>query len=231
MSMKRVVVNGKTLNQRTADMVKFANDRLNFDLTIVQGSYNRGGVAASAGTHDGGGAVDFSVRGLSQHQIADALITLRRVGFAAWHRLPSQGPWGEHIHAIAIGDPELSSGAHNQVAQYAGGLNGLANHREDDGPRVHPIPTWPIPRSPISIGRLNYQYHAAKKRVVPAVKKVQHLLNYRMDAGLKEDGIFGPKTQAAYKKWEQHVKAPEADGVPGPFSLGKLIAGYYRIVK
>lgn len=99
-------------------------------LTILQGSYNAGGVAASAGTHDGGGAVD-----LAPYDADRKVATLRKYGFAAWHRLPSQGPWGEHIHAELIGDRLASAGAKTQWAEYLRGENGLANHGPDDGPR------------------------------------------------------------------------------------------------
>lgn len=111
-------------------------------LVITQGCYNAGGVAASAGTHDGGGAVDIRARDLSDAQIAEAVLKLRHVGFAAWHRLPSQGPWVEHIHCIAIGCPDLSSGAAYQVTAYKEGLNGLANRGKDDGPRTYVDWTW-----------------------------------------------------------------------------------------
>jgi hypothetical protein len=231
MAMRRTIVDGRVLNKRTADMLHRAEQRLGYGLTVTQGSYNRGGVVQSAGTHDGGGALDLSVRNL--RNINEVVKTLREVGFAAWHRLPSQGPWVEHIHAIAIGDPELSSGAASQVRYYKDGLNGLANHARDDGPRLAKIPVWPIPLQPISLGRLQFQFdpdHKNKKKV-PAVAKVQELLNKRIHTDLKVDGIAGPKTVQAFKKYEEHIHAPAADGQPGKFSVSHLVAGYYRIVK
>src|SRR5689334_19076486 len=100
MSMKRVYREGVVLNQRTLNMLECAENRLGYKLHVVQGSYNAGGVSASAGTHDGGGALDVSP---TDHP-GKVVLALREVGFAAWHRVPSQGPWAEHIHAIAIGD-------------------------------------------------------------------------------------------------------------------------------
>lgn len=50
---------------------------------------------------------------------------LRQVGFAAWHRTPSQGPWGHHIHSVAIGDPTASPAAKRQVADFKRGGDGL----------------------------------------------------------------------------------------------------------
>jgi hypothetical protein len=226
MAMRRIRVQGHTLNKRTADMLHRAEQRLGFPLYIMQGSYNTG-VSASAGTHNGGGAVDVS----AAHRPADVVKALREVGFAAWHRMPWQGPWPEHIHAIAIGDPELSSGAAQQVREYYAGQNGLASHRTDDGPRISPIPVWPVPMPPISLSRAIKQFEAGKKTKTTAVVRIQQLLNTRMEAGLKVDGIAGPKTKEAYKKWEDKVHAPVADGIPGPASLAKLVAGYYRVVK
>jgi peptidoglycan hydrolase-like protein with peptidoglycan-binding domain len=125
---------GKTVNQRTRSMLAAADAKVPFSIVVSQGSYNAGGVAASAGTHDGGGAVDISVSALTSTQRWQAVAALRTVGFAAWLRTPSQGDWPYHIHAIAIGDTDLSTGARAQVKDYYGGLNGLASHAADNTP-------------------------------------------------------------------------------------------------
>lgn len=231
MAMNRTYVDGKRVNVRTANMLKRAEQRLGHNLRVIQGSYNAGRVGASAGTHDGGGALDISTNGLSEKTKFEAVKQLRMVGFAAWLRRASEGPWTEHIHAIAIGDPELSSGAQHQVNEYYAGRNGLANRRSDPHWRPSPIRKWPVPMPAISEGRLQYQYRATKKRSVPAVKKIQYLMNYRMGTDLKVDGIFGNQTKAAYKRWEDRVNAPVSDGIPGRYSLYELVKGFYRIVK
>lgn len=133
---------GHSLDDRTRDMVIAARVVTDAPLVITQGCYNAGGVAASAGTHDGGGAVDIRARDLTGAQIAEAVLKLRHVGFAAWHRTPAQGNWVEHIHCIAIGCPDLSSGAAYQVTAYKNGRNGLANNGKDDGPRTYVGWTW-----------------------------------------------------------------------------------------
>lgn len=230
MAMKRVTVDGKTLNKRTADMLHRAEQRLGRNLTLLQGSYNSG-VGASAGTHDRGGAIDVSVSGLGPEAKKEIVYQLRKVGFAAWYRTPAQGPWVEHIHAIAIGDPELSTGARAQVYQYYDRRNGLANGGPDDGPRLDPIPRWPIKLSEISLNRAKKQFEVKDRRKVPAVRKIQKLLNHRIGAHLAVDGDAGPKTREAYKHWERRIGASEVDGVPGRPSLEKLVAGYYRVVK
>lgn len=134
---------GNTINQRTFDMIAAAETLVGFDIRVTQGSYNAGGVAASAGTHDGGGAVDISVRDLNTTQRWNLIKALRTVGFAAWLRTPSQGNWPYHIHAIAVGDTDLSTGARNQVADYFVGRNGLASHAADNTPQEYQVPfTW-----------------------------------------------------------------------------------------
>lgn len=114
----------------------------------TQGSYNRGGVSASAGTHDGCGAVDIAAANLSPAQRDRVVRECRRVGFAAWLRTPAQSSWPFHVHAIAVqpgGKPDrgcLSFGAHSQVIDYYEGRNGLASRGPDDGPRQYVGTVW-----------------------------------------------------------------------------------------
>lgn len=139
----RTTFSGRTVNQRTHDMLVEAESLLGRDIVLSQGSYNPGGVGASAGTHDGGGAIDVSVSDLSTTQRWETVEALRTVGFAAWLRTPDQGPWPFHIHGIAIGDTDLSISARNQVADYYIGKNGLASHAADNTPDAYRTPfTW-----------------------------------------------------------------------------------------
>lgn len=132
---------GIVVNTRTRNMLAEARRRLGRTLVLSQGSYNPGGDATSAGTHDGGGVVDISVQGMDSGTRTVIARGLRQVGFAAWVRTPSQGNWPYHIHAVAISDTDLSSQAQHQVGDYYLGLNGLANRAPDDGPKVT-IRTW-----------------------------------------------------------------------------------------
>lgn len=97
---------------------------------VMQGGYNRGGVAASAGTHDGGGVVDLSVSGWSAATRSRVCAWLRRCGWAAWVRTPAQG-FAWHIHAVRVGDATASAGARAQVVAYRYGRNGLAGNGYD----------------------------------------------------------------------------------------------------
>ncbi|WP_181770562.1 peptidoglycan-binding domain-containing protein [Amycolatopsis pittospori] len=133
----KTTVDGKTLNKRTAEMITAAEKKAGVKFTVTQGSYNAGGVGASGGTHDGGGAVDISVNNIKNKDAA--VKALREVGFAAWHRTPSQGDWVEHIHGIAISDTDMSPQAQAQAGDYFKGLNGLASHAKDDGPKVKKV--------------------------------------------------------------------------------------------
>lgn len=123
---------GRRVDEITHRALLAAEKILGYELTITQGSYNAGGVSASAGTHDGGGVVD-----LAAWDHANKIRALRRVGFAAWYRRPEQGPWPAHIHAVLVGNARLAPSAQRQVDAYLAGRNGLANNGPDDGPREH----------------------------------------------------------------------------------------------
>ncbi|SEG97698.1 hypothetical protein SAMN05444920_11121 [Nonomuraea solani] len=129
------------INTRTRNMLTEAKRLLGRDLKLDQGSYNPGGDPTSVGTHDGGGVVDISVKGMSPATRTAAVRALRQSGFAAWLRNPSQDDWPWHIHAVAISDTALSGQAQRQVGDYYLGQNGLAGRGPDDGPKV-PIRTW-----------------------------------------------------------------------------------------
>lgn len=134
-----VNINGNWLNKRTLAMLEYAQALYNgeIDLTgyaITQGSFNDNG-AASFGTHLGGGAVDLSVMRAYTYtvlydDIPEILQALRLAGFAAWLREPDEVYPGSaiHIHAIAIGDRDLSDAAIEQLdgdAGYFKGYSGL----------------------------------------------------------------------------------------------------------
>lgn len=103
-------------------------------LDVSQGGYNKGGVAASAGTHDGGGVLD-----LRQYS-EPVVLLLREAGAAAWHRRPPH--FSHHTHLVLVGCPHASAGAKRQVESYRAGRDGLAMNGPDDGPQVYPIRSW-----------------------------------------------------------------------------------------
>ncbi len=133
---------GKRVNTRTRLMLAAADDRLSWGLTLTQGSYNNT-VDGSAGTHNGGGAVDISVRGWTSTQRWQTVKALRTVGFAAWYRPPIPDLWPAHIHAMAIGDTDMAIVGAKQVSDYIVGKDGLKSHAADNTPLAYRVPfTW-----------------------------------------------------------------------------------------
>lgn len=132
----RVKFRGVTLNRRTKRAFLWAEKRAGFTLPIAQGSYNTG-VAASAGTHDGGGAIDVGAAGMSKERRIKAVHALKDAGFAAWYRPPIDGLWGPHIHCILFGDKELAWLAKDQLKAFDQGRDGLAGNQLD--PTYRPV--------------------------------------------------------------------------------------------
>lgn len=195
----RVTYHGHTLNRRTMSMIKQVEDYLGYTLTIEQGSYNSG-VAASAGTHDGGGAVD-----LAPADADNKVKALRQVGFAAWHRSPIPGVWSEHIHCIAIGDKEMSSGARKQISDYYAHLDGLAGHRYDSEWRPGHIVAFHYPLRAVDASNVLHDAGTDKAVAHGGSKRAQKALNLKTGAGLPVDGVWGPLTEAAFHRYEKQV--------------------------
>lgn len=141
----KLAFRGYTFDARTIQMIRWAERQAGFTFTIAQGSYNAGGVSASAGTHDGGGAVDFSVKKVSLLDMVRMLRALKDAGFAAWHRPAKPGVWGEHIHCVAIGCKDLARVAKQQVAAYDDGKDGLAANGPDKTYRPNPPVQFSLP--------------------------------------------------------------------------------------
>jgi len=137
----RTPYRGVTLNWRTAEMLVVAEKKISTaPVELSQGSWSN--AATSAGTHSGGGALDVRAskggKDFTRDQLDEIQLELRRIGFAAWVRNPTQGDWLYHVHAIAIGDRDMSDAAAAQVVAYKNGRDGLAGNGPDYGPR----PTW-----------------------------------------------------------------------------------------
>jgi peptidoglycan hydrolase-like protein with peptidoglycan-binding domain len=151
---RHVTFRGATMNARTKEMLQRAESimrnqlgRKDFRFEVTQGSYHRG-VGASAGTHDGGGTLDIRTRGKGNKEIDDMVKAMRMAGFAAWSRGRGHDTFAPHIHAVALGDRELSGqggsfGAFDQIPDYARGRTGLSSHARDADAHVgRPVPDW-----------------------------------------------------------------------------------------
>lgn len=228
--MKRTTVDGRVVNVRTAEMLKMWEFNSLQNYYVLQGSYNRS-VSQSGGTHDGGGAIDLSVYGLGDVASKKWHVKQGRLaGFAAYYRPTLPGEWNEHIHAVAIGDPELSGAASRQVVSYYHGRDALASNNVDPDPRVKPIPVWPKrPLKSVNLLTAYRQFRAKDPKPKMAVKRIQWVLNEKLGLDLKVDGIAGRTTRDAYKRWERKVNAPGTDGVPGRYSLRKLGEGRFKV--
>ncbi len=134
-----VEINGWTINRRTLAMLEQAQALYGGEIqltgaALTQGSYHDNG-SASFGTHLGGGAVDLSIFlpgtwTVDYPRLQRLVRALRAAGFAAWVRdIDEVYPGsGYHIHAIAVGDPQLSGAAQEQLTGRYGyfyGWNGL----------------------------------------------------------------------------------------------------------
>jgi hypothetical protein len=142
---QRTTYTGKPVDKWTAQALDAAARLAGVKITLTQGSWSTN-EPNSAGTHAGAGAGDIRVTDLeTARRVVKAL---RQCGFAAWLRLPNEGPWVAHIHFVQIGNAHLAPAAARQVEAYLIARNGLANNGPDTGPRIltpRPYPYQGIP--------------------------------------------------------------------------------------
>lgn len=202
----------------------------------IQGGYSNS-VSASAGTH-GRAAVDISCAGLSTRQCNQIVRKMRKVGFAAWRRDTSEGPWIRHIHAVPIGG-NLSAAAHRQVHAYKRGRNGLVNNRRDRHTRRYRKNTWEKynrRKNQRKKKRKNNRNKSVKYREYRNIRPGARWLRKR-DAGSDVryvqsfigsdkcgpvDGLYGPKTVSGVR-WYQKMRGLVVDGVVGPQTWSHIL--------
>lgn len=90
---QQVIFRGKPMDAYTMAVLLEAEAELGYRLTVVQGGFNKGGVAASAGTHDKGGVGD-----LTAYDHENKIKVMADLGTYPYHRYYLPGVWGEHIH-------------------------------------------------------------------------------------------------------------------------------------
>ena len=198
---------------------------------ITQGAYNST-VSASARTHVGGGVWDVSASLVDTEAKRRAW---RESGAHATYRTRKQGNWRPHGHIVWIGCPHVSTGpgsAANQIAAFKLGRNGLASGGRDDSPIILPLVPWktaldnfnhPKKKIPtVSLKWLLSNIKKGKKHV--RIERVQKALAKLGLYTAKVDGVWGPATKTAYKKWQKSLyKNPaSSDGIPGKDSLTLL---------
>ena len=151
----RVYFRGRLMDKKTQAFLEAMEAELGYELTVVQGCYNAGGVAQSAGTHDGGGVVD-----LAAWDWENKVRVGRKLGGFGWHREDLPGVWGEHIHIGIRDHGRLSLAAQAQQRDYDAtpARDGLAGHAIDN--------TW-HPKPPVT-----FHYPPKEQPVVPKPTKV-----------------------------------------------------------
>lgn len=149
-AFERVVFRGKLMDNKTKAFLMEMEEKLGYELTVVQGCYNPGGVAQSGGTHDGGGVVD-----LTAYDYRRKVKVAADLGAFAYYREYRPGLWGAHIHLGIRDHGRLSSAAQAQQRDWDNKppLNALADHAVWNG--YHPGK------------QITFKYPVAKEPVVP----------------------------------------------------------------
>ena len=144
--MTIIEINRQKLNQRTFSMLQYAAELYGGPIDIAGSAITQGSYTSSEplsfGTHSGGGAVDISIIDKSSgnwvvlwDEIEPLIYSLRVAGFAAWLReygeLKPDSPI--HIHAVAIGDSELSPNAAEQLTGPYGYFLGFTGIPQENG--------------------------------------------------------------------------------------------------
>jgi hypothetical protein len=235
----RVIYHGVTLNRRTAAMCDLLQERLGRSVgSFPQGSYHQG-TSQSAGTHDGGGAVDIYDNDLDAVQHHG-----RAVGFAAWHRTFLPGEWSAHCHMIALADKEMSSAARGQIPDYRNYKDGLASHAPDN--TWHPFERGQKPRPIFNyVGYLTSGRYASGDVYVAklhihqtnsdSVARLQYRLKHHTHAStpsLLVDGNYGPRTRDAVAHWQHKIgEAGTNDGSKvDDFQAHKIFGDKYHVI-
>lgn len=125
---------GETVDYLTYAALEAASKEWGGSFRMMQGSHSHD-VAASGGTHGGGGVVDIAPQ---DGDWEGAVTALRKMGFAAWVRnVPGYGYAGSgaHIHAVLMDHEKLAPQAQVQVQSYLNNDDGLVGSRADDSTR------------------------------------------------------------------------------------------------
>jgi hypothetical protein len=199
---------------------------------ITQGGYNKGGVAASAGTHDRD-AHDYGVKAFTTSRKLLWELCTWEVGFASWLRPYIAGLWPAHDHALPKGG-DLSAGAKAQITQWFQGDDALKSDK--NYPRIDSsgfkARTWESylkvrPSGTVDLSGLITAFETGGQSGNNDVKQVQAALNHFLNSKLSVDGIAGPATKAVYatyqsRKYGVAKGSATANGIPGESSLKGL---------
>lgn len=176
---------------------------------ISQGGYNKGGVKASAGTHDRD-AADWATRLFSPARRDLWQRAMWQVGYPTWIRYAIPRVWPAHSHSIPAGG-DLAPLAKSQVNSFRIGRDGLAGNRRYPGIIYSGfmnqtwekyLAKWKAPN--VSLASLGAAWSARQGKPLPVassdVLTLQRALNGFLLDTLYLDGDPGPKTKASYAK-------------------------------
>lgn len=241
--MAYLIYRGKRMCQCMIDAIKAVEKEIGTTITITQGGYNAGGVAASAGTHDKGGVWDQPTLSRS------ATAKCRAIGVWPNTRTRAQGFSSNHSHTLVFGCPHMAPGLKYQERELRATRNGLAGRGRDTDPRPSKIITfaqWQAAQHAAANAKadgktllINGKYYTPITTV--GVKWVERSRTagsfsrhtYYVQAWLKKlgyyvstlDGKWGKVTQAAYDNFRSKklgLKGADAKGSVGKASLTKL---------
>jgi hypothetical protein len=239
---QRTVFEGKRTTTRTVRMLKEA--RYLFRLrgggthpAISQGGWSTS-VSASGNTH-AEDALDLATRLFSRERSLKWEWCMWEVGFASWRRTYIAGLWRRHDHALPKGGM-LSAAADRQIVQWRQGDNALKSDR--DYPRIlssgFVARTWEKyqalrPDGTVDLSGVQAAFKSGKPPTAAQnegdndIHQIQRALNHFLDSKLTVDGVPGPATKGVYETYQARLYGipkshPDADGIPGKDSLGKL---------
>lgn len=126
-----ITFRGWRMSRYTAAALKVLEEKLGFELNLIQGPYNKS-VGASAGTHDKDGVVD-----LSPYRWKAKVKVARFNSWSMWHRVATSS-WGEHCHGcLKRATPMADLAVWQLETAYPNRWDGLSGNNHDNFP-YHP---------------------------------------------------------------------------------------------
>jgi hypothetical protein len=138
---ERVTFRGGQMNARDAAIHLTAERQFGATVQVIQASFT-GGVQASGGTHDGGGARDTSTYGMTERQKLKWVRANKDTGVCIWLRRAVTNLWNEHCHGIDRGCKNASDAAKDQVGAFDRKEDGLIGDGMDYTYRPDPPVTF-----------------------------------------------------------------------------------------
>lgn len=127
-----ITFRGWKMSRYTAAAIRVFEEKLGYQLELVQGPYNTS-VGASAGTHDKDAVID-----LSAYRRRQKVKVGRRNSWAIWPRKDRPGLWSSHCHGVLKRARDMASLAVWQLeVAYPNKWDGLSGNNPDKFP-VHP---------------------------------------------------------------------------------------------